>query len=85
MTGLAYGFATANVVLSWSIWRNKKMVWWPLFVITPLAYAYWQPILFQKHSKKLFDMCNLGEDYYLGRKRNEVLRQCNALLDREDF
>jgi hypothetical protein len=30
-------------------------------------------------------MCNIGEEYYLGRKRNEVLRKCNEILDREDF
>lgn len=41
--------------------------------------------LLQKHSKKLFDMCNLGEEYYLGQKRNEVLRACNKILDVEDF
>ena len=26
--------------------------------------------LLQKHHKKLFDMCNLGEEYHLGNKRN---------------
>jgi hypothetical protein len=41
--------------------------------------------LLKKHSKKLFDMCNIGEEYYLGRKRNDTLKLCNELLDREDF
>ena len=41
--------------------------------------------LLQKHNKKIFDMCNVGEDYHLGLKRNEVLRECNRILDREDF
>ena len=36
---------------------------------------------FKKHSKKLFDMCNIGEEYYLGQKRNEVLRKCNDILN----
>lgn len=30
-------------------------------------------------------MCNLGEDFYLGQKRNEVLKECNKILDVEDF
>ena len=30
-------------------------------------------------------MCNVGEEYYLGRDRNKVLRECNRLLDTEDF
>lgn len=41
--------------------------------------------LLQKHNKKIFDMCNIGEDYHLGTKRNEVLKECNRILDREDF
>jgi hypothetical protein len=30
-------------------------------------------------------MCNIGEEFYLGKKRNEVLAECNRLLDTEDF
>lgn len=41
--------------------------------------------LLQKHNKKLFDMCNLGEEFHLGAKRNEILRECNRILDCEDF
>jgi len=41
--------------------------------------------LLQKHNKKLFDMCNLGDDFHLGTKRNEILQECNRILDREDF
>ena len=51
----------------------------------PATYFYVSPLLLQKHSKKLFDMCNVGEEFYLGRKRNEVLRKCNQILDVEDF
>lgn len=43
------------------------------------------PSLLQKHNKKLFDMCNVGEEFHLGVKRNEVLGHCNRILDREDF
>ena len=41
--------------------------------------------LLQKHNKKIFDMCNIGEEFHLGLKRNEILRECNRILDREDF
>lgn len=30
-------------------------------------------------------MCNVGEEFHLGVKRNEVLAICNRILDREDF
>jgi hypothetical protein len=30
-------------------------------------------------------MCNVGDDYYLGNERNKVLKECNRILDREDF
>jgi len=30
-------------------------------------------------------MCNLGEEFHLGAKRLEVLKECNRILDREDF
>ena len=75
---------TANLVLTWRIFINKRMVFWPAAVI-PLAYYAYVPIFLQKHSKKLFDMCNLGEDFYLGTKRHQVLLQCNQILDVEDF
>ena len=75
---------TANAVLSYSIWRAKRMVWWPLLVSVP-AFFYFRHFEVKKHSKKLFDMCNVGEEYYLGQKRNEVLRRCNEILDTEDF
>lgn len=61
------------------------MVWWPILAAIPATYFYVTPLLLQKHSKKLFDMCNVGEEFYLGRKRNEILRKCNQILDVEDF
>ena len=30
-------------------------------------------------------MCNIGEEFYLGHERNKVLRECNRILDTEDF
>lgn len=43
LTSAAYGLATANVVWSWSIWRNKKMVWWPL-LLAPVFYQFYSPL-----------------------------------------
>lgn len=85
LKGLGYSALVGNVLLSWRIFVTKGMVWWPLLVAVPATYYYITPLLLQKHSKKLFDMCNVGEEFYLGRKRNEVLRKCNQILDTEDF
>jgi hypothetical protein len=63
------------------------MVYWPILSI-PISYFIIQPAynifyysLLQKHSKKLFDMCNLGDEFYLGQKRSEVLQHCNHILN----
>lgn len=56
----------------------------PLHLDQPHVIPF-SPSLLQKHNKKLFDMCNLGEEFHFGSKRNEVLRECNRILDREDF
>lgn len=85
LKGAGYSALVANVLLSWRIFVTKGMVWWPLLVAAPATYFYITPLLLQKHSKKLFDMCNVGEEFYLGRKRNEILRKCNQILDTEDF
>ena len=63
----------------------KKMIWWPFAPVFALTYGYRSRYLFVFHNKKLFDMCNVGEQYEVGFARNVVLRQCNKLLDREDF
>lgn len=80
-----YGFFIGNVAMSARIFWMKKFVFWPLPVFGTLGALYLQPRFFHRHNKKLFDMTNVGEQYFLGKKRNEVLRECNALLDREDF
>ena len=54
------GFFMSNLLLIFRIYAQKKMVFWPLATV-PLFYFYWKPIFFQKHNKKLFDMCNVGE------------------------
>ena len=84
LKGAAYAILLANIVLSWRIYINKSMVWWPMTLCFPSYFAI-KPLLLQKHNKKLFDMCNVGPDFHLGVKREEVLRECNRILDREDF
>lgn len=61
------------------------MVWWPIPVVGLAGYFYFSPIFFQKANKRIFDQCNVGEEYYLGKKRNEVLAQANTILGVEDF
>ena len=63
----------------------KKFVFWPFLPVFGVVYFYRTRELFMLHSKKLFDMCNIGEQYEIGYARNTVLRECNRLLDREDF
>lgn len=64
---------------------KKRFVIWPLVATMPIGYWYFSNRFFTRHNKKLFDMCNVGEEFYLGAQRNEVLRQCNKIQDREDF
>ena len=63
----------------------KKMIWWPMAPVAAITYLYRSRYLFVFHNKKLFDMCNVGEQYEVGFARNVVLRHCNKLVDREDF
>lgn len=63
----------------------KKFIWWPFVPVALGVYGYRSKQLFVFHNKKLFDMCNIGEQYETGFARNTVLTRCNALLDRTDF
>jgi hypothetical protein len=80
-----YAGITGILACSVAMFVMKRAVFWPFAVVTPLAAAYHYPRFFTMHNKKLFDMCNVGEEYYLGAQRNFVLRKCNEILDREDF
>lgn len=60
------GFLFGNIMQSIFIFQQKKFVLWPLIVFGTAAKLYWTPVLFTKHSKKIFDMCNVGEEYYFG-------------------
>ena len=55
----------------------KKFVMWPFVPVFAAAYTYRSKQLFAFHSKKIFDMCNVGEQYEVGYARNVVLRHCN--------
>ena len=85
MSSFGYGFLWGNAAWSLGIFLKKKFILWPLPVVWSLATLYYYPRFTLLHNKKLFDMCNVGEEFYLGAQRNQVLRQCNELLDREDF
>ena len=63
----------------------KKFIMWPFVPVFIGTYLYRSRSLFLFHNKKLFDMCNVGEQYELGFARNVVLEKCNQLIDREDF
>lgn len=60
------GLFAGNLAWSLRMFMLKKFVIWPLPVVGTLAYLYYKPLLLQKHNKKLFDMCNVGEQYTLG-------------------
>ena len=82
---IGYGFVFGNIAWSASMFSRKRFVFWPLPAVWAVASAYFFPIFFQLHNKKLFDMCNVGEQYRLGAERNSVLRLCNKIQDTEDF
>jgi hypothetical protein len=85
MKSIGYGFFWGNVAWSASIFAKKKMTFTPLFAVWALSSAYYYPVFFQVHNKKFFDMCNVGDQYYLGAQRNQILKECNKIQDREDF
>ena len=82
---LADAFALSNAVIIARMFMVKKFVIWPFAPVFIATYLYRSRALFIFNNKKLFDMCNVGEQYELGYARNVVLRRCNRLTDREDF
>ena len=82
---LADAFAMGNVLCMARMYMVKKFIIWPFLPAFIATYLYRSRALFIFHNKKLFDMCNVGEQYELGYARNVVLKRCNRLLDREDF
>jgi hypothetical protein len=82
---LCDAFAMGNFACIIRMYMVKKFVIWPFAPVFVATYLYRARSLFILHNKKLFDMCNVGEQYELCYARNVVLRRCNKLLDREDF
>jgi hypothetical protein len=78
-------FAVADLACIARMFMVKKFIIWPFAPVFVLTYLYRSRALFIFHNKKLFDMCNVGEQYELGYARNVVLRKCNKLLEVEDF
>eukprot|EP00340_Litonotus_pictus_P003146 CAMPEP_0170521634 /NCGR_PEP_ID=MMETSP0209-20121228/7012_1 /TAXON_ID=665100 ORGANISM="Litonotus pictus, Strain P1" /NCGR_SAMPLE_ID=MMETSP0209 /ASSEMBLY_ACC=CAM_ASM_000301 /LENGTH=126 /DNA_ID=CAMNT_0010808619 /DNA_START=104 /DNA_END=484 /DNA_ORIENTATION=- len=74
-----------NLAAAARMFMVKRFVVWPVFPVGIITYFYRNHDLFWFHNKKFFDMCNLGEQYEIGLERNKTLKQCNELLDREDF
>jgi len=64
---------------------RKKAVFFPFIPVFAAVSVMRNHNLALFFSKKHFDMLNLGEQYEVGRERNKVLRECNRLLDVEDF
>ena len=84
MKSVFYSLFTANLLLSQQIFVRKRMVFWPL-LLAPVAFPVYKSYFLFKVNKRLFDMCNVGEEYQLGEHRNKVLQKCNELQDVEDF
>jgi len=80
-----YSFFAGNLATTAGIFMTKRMVYMPFPVAFGVSWLYWSPKFFKVHNKKFFDMCNVGSQYHLGSARNEVLKECNEILDCEDF
>jgi len=82
---LVDAFSLADVCCIARMLMVKKFIFWPFLPVFIGTYLYRARALFILHNKKLFDMCNVGEQYELGYARNVILRRCNLLLNRQDF
>jgi hypothetical protein len=81
----ADAYAMGHLACMARMFMVKKFIMWPFVPVFTMAYMYRSKQLFVFHSKKLFDMCNVGEQYEVGYARNVILRHCNKVLGREDF
>merc|ERR1711937_1072996 len=72
LDGMAAGLTACMI----RMYMLKKFVWWPFVPMGLAVYFYRSKQLFVLHNKKLFDMCNVGEQYEIGYARNVVLRRC---------
>ena len=67
------------------MFMTKRFMIWPFAPVFGFFYLFRLRETFILHNKKFFDMCNIGEQYELGYARLVVLKECNKLLDTEDF
>lgn len=67
------------------MFMRKRAIFYPFFPVFAIVSVIRNHNLATFFSKKHFDMLNLGDQYEIGRERNKVLRECNKLLDVEDF
>ncbi len=84
MKSAFYSFFTANLLWTQQIFQQKKLVFWPL-ALTAVVFPFYKDHFMFKVNKRLFDMCNVGEEFELGNARNQVLRLCNDIQGVEDF
>jgi hypothetical protein len=79
------GLFAGNAFCVLMMYMRKRFVIFPILFVLPVVAYYRNHDLAVFYSKKHFDMLNLGEQYIVGRERNKVLRECNRILDTEDF
>ena len=81
---LAKSFFAGTLGIIAGTFYKRKLNVLPSLICLPVFYYYYQQnrVIF---NKRFFDMCNVGEEFDLGRQRNVVLRECNRLQDVEDF
>ena len=58
---LCDAFAMGNLACVARMFMMKKFIMWPFIPVFVATYLYRSRSLFVFHSKKLFDMCNVGE------------------------
>lgn len=76
LKAIGYGFFAGNIAWSARQFMLKRFVIWPLPVVGLLTALYLKPIYFQRVNKRLFDMCNVGEQYCLGTPEGSTLAKC---------
>ena len=84
LKSMGHSFFIGNVGVILATFAKRKLQMWPMVLAVP-SFFFFQNRYRYMHNKRFFDMCNVGEEYELGFKRNLVLRQCNEILDVEDF
>ena len=61
LRALCDSWALGNLACVLRMYMVKKFIFWPFAPVFVATYLYRSRSLFIFHSKKLFDMCNVGE------------------------